>query len=451
MNICFINPPNPFLANQAPFPPLGILYMARNLLNSPYENQEISVDIHDLATESDPLDKVSRIVSENYDIYGITSTTPQYPYALRIAGLIKKLKEDAYVVIGGVHPSVIDFSMKLNVPDRELYKKLVESFKVFDVIFKGEGEDTFRNLLDKPKWNNPLVINGGQASDINVFPARELVDMKKYNYKILNKNATQIMSARGCPFQCHFCCGRNITNLSRIRLRSIESTLAELDLLNSKYGYRAFFFHNDEFNISKKYTIELCKRLKERNYTFRAFVKAELFTEDMAKCMHDAGFVEIGCGIESGSQRILNLVNKHSTVEDNTRVAELCKKYDMNLKAFTMMGNLDETHKDIELTKKWLIDNKPEDFDLTIFTPYPGSDIFDNYNKFSDMIQIHPIDFTTFTTNYLGIPKKYECYVSTPEIKRDEFLTLREKIDEEVCNELGLVHKALLPQDGGAR
>lgn len=444
MNICFINPQSPFLANQSPFPPLGILYIARSLKDNRKIKKELNIDIYDLATENDPFNKVDQIASKNYDIYGITSTTSQYPYALKIAELIKTANKDSYVVIGGVHPSVIDFFINKNVPDKLLYKKMVDSFNIFDVVLKGEGEDVFNKLFTKPSSRtNPLIIDGGLTSNINIFPARELVDMKKYNYKILSKNATQIMSARGCPFRCNFCCGRDIKNLSNIRLRDIDSILEELDFLNSKYGYSAFFFHDDEFNISKKRTIELCKRLKERDYIFRAFVKAELFTEEIAKNMHDAGFVEIGCGIESGSQRILDLVNKRSTVEDNTIVAKLCHKYDMNLKAFTMIGNLDETLKDIELTKKWIIDNKPNDFDLTIFTPYPGSIIYDNYDKFSTMIKIHPIDFTTFKTNYLGIPKQYECYVNTPHVKREELLILRDKIDEEICNELGLVHKAL--------
>lgn len=456
MKINFINPQSPFLFNQAPFPPLGILYIASAIKKY---DPEIEIDIYDLAIESDPYDSVKKVANKDYDIYALTSTTPQYPYALKIANIIKNTDINSCIMIGGVHSTIIDFKMEKNVPHPKLYKKLIDSFDVFDVIFKGEAEDTFKNLLSRNLKNSRtdsshIVIDGTPTKNIDIFPTRDLIDTDKYNYFIgkgkQKRKATQILSARGCPYRCNFCCGRNIKSLNTIRYRSIDNVLEELDHLNSKYGYNGFFFHDDEFNTNKKRTIELCNRLKERNYIYRAFVRSNLFDEEIAKSMHDTGFVAIGCGIESGSQRILDLINKKTTVKDNTRVVDLCKKYDMELKAFTIIGNLDETLDDIEKTKQWLINNKPDDFDLTIFTPYPGSNIYDNYYNnrfnFNKLIKIHPIDFTIEEekTNYLGKKGEYRCYVSTPEVRREKLLELREKLDNDVCNELGIEHNALV-------
>ena len=102
------------------------------------------------------------------------------------------------------------------------------------------------------------------------------------------------------------------------------------------------------------------------------------------EAMHDAGFRWMLVGFESGDEGILYNIKKNATVEDNTRCLEIAKKHNLKTKALMSVGHAGESASSIENTKNWLLETKPEDFDCTIITTYPGSPYFDSAIKEGD-------------------------------------------------------------------
>ncbi len=390
MKINLVIPPAPYLIDGKVFPPLGILYAASLL-----EKHGHKVKIIDCLNKNKFWIEKSMIRSaeSNCDYIGITATTPDFPLAIHLRGMIKHINPDKKVVIGGSHSMIAPEECK----------------KYFDMT----GDELFKKLGIKEDFKE------------FPFPARHLINMNSYAYKIDGLKATNIISQLGCPFDCDFCS----KVYPQLKQRTISNLIKELDFLNDEYGYNAFMFYDDEINLDKNRLSKLCKSLKKKGYRWRAFIRADLFTEDMAKEMKEAGCHELLCGVESGSDRILKVINKQTTSEINTGARTLCRKYGIKFKALMMIGLPSETKEDVMMTKQWLLDNKPDTFDITVYAPYPGSRIYDHKEGYD--IEFNP-NFQNDSVFFKGIPGKYKSHVRTSKLDYDEIVKLRDEIEREV-------------------
>jgi len=205
-------------------------------------------------------------------------------------------------------------------------------------------------------------------------------------------------------------------------------------------------FYDDELNIVKKRTLELMAEFKKRNFTFRGYIKTNLFDDETAKAMAEAGAFELSTGVESGSDRILKIIDKQTTYEINKNFVDLCRKYNIKSKAFMMVGLPGETFEDVMLTKKWILDAKPDYFNLGINTPYPGSPEYDQKEKYD--LEFGEIDYATETVSYTighGL-KKWKSWVRTSALSSDELVKLRDDVENECREKLGY---ALPAGEGG--
>ena len=211
----------------------------------------------------------------------------------------------------------------------------------------------------------------------SAWPARHLIDLDSYRYQIDGHKATSVVAQLGCPFQCSFCAGRLSPMLRKIRLRDRSNVIDELRMLHMQYGYTGFMFYDDELNVNKNLVplmrdlIALQKELGVR-FALRGFVKSELFNEEQAEVLHEAGFNWLLCGFESGSPRILRNIRKMATTEDNSRMLQIAHQYGIRVKALMSVGHAGESPETIAETEQWLIDERPDEFDATVITVYPG-------------------------------------------------------------------------------
>ena len=185
-------------------------------------------------------------------------------------------------------------------------------------------------------------------------------------------------------------------------------------------------------------------------FKLRGFLKSELFNEEQASAMYRAGFRWILVGFESGDEQILKNIRKNATVEDNTRCVKIAKKYGLKVKALMSIGHAGESHESIENTKKWLLEAKPDDFDCTIITTYPGSPYFDDairdnniyvYTdpKSQDKLFQSPIDYLVDSDYYKGDPDGgYVSFVWTDHISPENLVKERNKLETEVRNKLNI-------------
>ena len=163
----------------------------------------------------------------------------------------------------------------------------------------------------------------------------------------------------------------------------------EITFLYNTQGVKAFMFYDDELNVNPK-LLELLTALQDLqcrlgvDFSFRGFIKAELFNESQAHEMASAGFKEILSGFESASPKILEVINKKATVEDNTEVIRLCDKHGIRIKALMSIGHPGESEETVNDTVLWLMSEAPDDFDLSLITPYPGSPYYDRAERQTD-------------------------------------------------------------------
>jgi len=424
-DIALIISNSPFLINEKTFPNIGILRVATQL-----RNEGKLVDVIDLTGK-----KAEDIIpyTNNYEWFGFSSTTPQFPYIMKIFNILKQYNPKAKTMIGGAHSSALYSLREKGIEDIN-----IKDLEVFDTIFAGEGEET--SNMFKSGWQKGNLIKN--LDDVPI-PNRDFIDIKSYHYSLLGKDTTCIMTQRGCPFQCTFCCGRDIEMYNKTRTHSPTRILEELDELNKKYGYESFMWYDDEININIKRLKELCKLLSKRKYQHRGFVRSDMICKypESVQWLKDAGFVKLCTGIESGSDRMLKNINKRTTSEENSKACKLIKDAGIHYEAFMMLGFPDETFEDIMMSKDWLLKNKPNDFDFNLITPYPGSKIYDNAipsKKFKDYkweyngLYFNKPRYATEDSFYRGFDKQDCSNVRTNELSNKNLKRLREEIDKEV-------------------
>lgn len=451
-NICLITPPSPFLLDERVFMHIGILKVAAVL-----EAQGYKIDFLDLAGVSN-LDGVMEAYTEDnpeVTVFGLTATTPQVPFAFQISKLIRKLVPNSKIILGGTHPSLMHSAMKSEETAGRATDDVTTLLQHFDVIVCGDGEkaifealETDKGVVDADIVKGDLFLSNDDLEDLP-FPARHLVDINSYHYEIDGAKAVSLICQLGCPFRCSFCGGRNSPFLRRIRTRGSDSVVEEVRHLYDTYGFTGFMFYDDELNVNKEWETLLEKLIKlqeEVGETFklRGFVKAELFTQRQAELMYKAGFRWLLTGFESGDERILINIDKNADVAANTRCINFAKNAGLKIKALMSVGHAGESKESIENTKNWLLETKPDDFDCTIITTYPGTPYFDqavkegddyvfSHRTTGDKLYQKNLNYLEEPDYYKGDPDGgYKAYVWTDFLSSEELVVERNKLEAEV-------------------
>jgi radical SAM superfamily enzyme YgiQ (UPF0313 family) len=442
---------------------IGILKVASSL-----EAQGISTDVLDLSGVKNFLNVVTDYVNlpESAKIFGITATTPQVPVAVKISQHIKSIDTSIKTILGGPHVTLMNAASK-SEKIRGLEKSsratedMIKLSDVFDVLVCGDGEFTIfeaikttKGIIDADDKKSPFFLTDESFSNLPI-PARHLVDVDSYHYEIEGRRSISLIAQLGCPFQCTFCSGRNSPFLRKIRSRSSESVIQEMEYLYKTYRMTGFMFYDDELNVNKS-MIDLMNQVSDLqkrlgvDFRLRGFVKAELFNDSQAKAMYQAGFRWLLTGFESGDKKILKAIKKRASRDDNTRAVEIAKRHGLKVKALMSIGHAGENEKSIKNTKDWLLETEPDDFDCTIITTYPGSPYFDSaiktgdhYTYTSDVtgekLYQASIDYLSELDYYKGDPDGgYVSYVWTDSLTPKEMVQLRDELEKDVRKKLNI-------------
>jgi anaerobic magnesium-protoporphyrin IX monomethyl ester cyclase len=444
--VTFVTCPSPFLMDEKIFCALGILKVAAaaEQLGYPVEH----LDLCGISNFEDAM--ADYCANTDAHFFALTATTPQFPAALKICDVIRRISPEKKIIIGGPHPTLVFAALKKNKTSRSLRaaRQLTEHF---DCVVCGDGEDaidvaltTDLPVIDADDPKGLFFLSKERLAELP-FPARHLIDMDSYHYSFDGVRATLVMGQLGCPMSCSFCGGRNSPMLRRMRLRPSSEIVAEIRHLYDVYGYRGFYFGDDELNINKQFLgllhelgdlqSELCLDLR-----FRGFLKSEFITEEQAALMYQVGFREVLCGFESGSDRILRNIRKHATKDDNTRAMELSHKYNLGMKALMSIGHPGESPETVRETCDWIKAVAPVQADFTVITPYPGSPYSDSavengsvwtFTDFGDSLHIVDMDYAETATYYKGAPGSYQSYVFTDFMSREEIVFARDVAESE--------------------
>lgn len=370
MNILLIYPYYAYATVSTYAEPLGVLYLASALLKAGY-----NVDVADLTFNHDMegLDAKVRWA----DLIGISAPTPLFGTADTVLQYVKKVRPDIPSIVGGPHATA---------------NPLDALQAGFDIAIIGEGEATIVELAEALENRKPLEAVAGIAylrdnemrltamrsfiSDLNEipFPARQFIDYSRYR-------SLGIISMRGCPYRCLYC--KPVEEKlfgKRLRKRSIDNVIDELDELIDRYGNQQINFKDDTLTVNKTEWFEqLGGHFKGRNVRLAWQCSSRVDTVDREKlqAMKEAGCRQIFFGIESGSQRILDYYRKDITVEKIIETFALCHRVGVSPSASIMMGAPMETREDLEKTYALVKIVKPFTWHVHVTTPICGSYLYE--------------------------------------------------------------------------
>ena len=381
-DITLVFPSSPFLIDQAVFPPLGIMYLSAHL-----KQMGLGVQCLDMGIGHKPDMAESHLV-------GISFTTPQRGEAYDLA---RTYRGTHRLVAGGPHPTHMPGEAKR---------------QGFDVVVRGYGEPILASMLG---------IKDSREFDWNLWPDRDALPIDRYDYRIDDRKATPVMTTRGCPYDCSFCARMD----RKCHVQSAEQTVAEFFHIRERYGISAIMLFDDVFVINKKRTRKIAKMMEGEDFLFRCFGRADLMDGENCELLARMGTVEVGLGVESGSDAVLKKNRKRTTREMNTKAVENLRKTGIRAKAFIIIGLPGETEATINETITWIEEARPDDIDVTVFQPLPGSDVFANPAKWG-------IDFRYDDGGqwYKGRPGEYTTTVRTDGLSSEEIVYWRDYIEE---------------------
>ncbi len=371
--VLFINPSNvAYTLANGKIMPLGLGYLSAMLTKNGHYVSCLDLQVED--------NKVLEDKIKDNDIIGISALTPNIEQAISIAKIAKRY--DKLVILGGPHPSVF--------PEESLSSGFV------DIVCRGEAENTIVEVVEGKESienikgisyvkNNKIFHNPDREYITNLdlipFPKRKLFPIEKYKlYLHKGKKVMTMLTSRGCPNNCNFCY-KGISG--RIyRMRSVDNMLQEWEeILN--LGADEIGIVDDSFTVNKKRVIEFCDRLiKEKMVIYwEGSSRVDTIDKEMLAKMKQAGYWRIAFGIESGSDRILELVDKKITKEKVKQAVKWAKEVGMKVTGFFMIGNYGENEQTMNETINFA---KSLDLDFVQFTvavPYPGTRLYDTVKK----------------------------------------------------------------------
>jgi magnesium-protoporphyrin IX monomethyl ester (oxidative) cyclase len=304
------------------------------------------------------------------DIVGITATTPLAPDAYRIADMCRRM--GMLTVMGGIHASVL--------PE--------EALQHVDIVVKGEGEvamlDIVRNGIRSGIVSCPYIKNLDEVP----LPARHLMKMDFYlcsrdrmesfltPFVPPHTKSASILTSRGCPYACIFC--HNTWRDAPYRFNSAERVISEIEQLIEVYGIEALFFIEDNLFVNKPRLREIAELMKKNrlNIIWGGNARVDNVDLETLQLAKEAGCRQVTFGFESGSQRILDVLNKGITVEQSRKAIKLCRKAGLIVNGTFMIGNPTETTEDIRATQDFIRDHDIAKVGILITTPYPGTELW---------------------------------------------------------------------------
>jgi radical SAM superfamily enzyme YgiQ (UPF0313 family) len=447
---------------------LGILKVAAVL-----EQAGVAVELLDLSGVTNFEEVLTvHLQQSTAACFGLTATTPQMPAATMIQETIRRVRPAARIILGGPHVTLVcaaaKYERKRSILGRAS-RATKQLAKMFDVLVTGDGEAAvFEALQDAPppivdgdNPKSPLFLNNASLEELPL-PARHLIDVSTYQYSIDGTRALSMIAQLGCPFGCGFCGGRMSPFLRRVRTRSSESIVREMVHLYQTYGVAGFMLYDDELNVNPKIVslMNLIATAQQKlgvEFRLRGFIKAELFTDGQAAAMYAAGFRWILVGFESGHHRILENIQKKATRDDNTRCMEIARRHNLKVKALMSVGHPGESEETIQATRDWLVEVRPDDFDVTVITTYPGTPYFDEavetasgiwtYTcpKSQDRLHSVEVDYRHVAEYYKGAPGNYTAFIYTDDLTSTQLVSYRDWLEADVRQTLSIPFNSANP------
>lgn len=378
MRVCLISLKKPYLLNPMACPPLGLMTVSSYFKSKGYEVELVDLNKREEIPEA--------------DLYGISITTPDFYEAIKVKNEIKSKYPNSKVIVGGPHATICPEECK----------------KHFDEVWIGEIDPN----IDK------------------YHPDRDIVNLWDYEFYV-DGRATTMLTAHGCLWAektggCVFC-----SRYQKLKYHSLDFVREEIEDIK-KHGFSSIMIYDDEFFTFPERDEKIVEMLGNNNIKWRCFGHSLYIirNKDLVKKAADNGLREVLLGIESGSRKILKVIRKGTTPELNEKAIKLLYDLGIRVKAACIVGLPSESKETLRESWEWYskVRNYITDWDFTVCTPYPGSDIYNHPEKYDFFF-----DRSSIYTAYKGygtkdwIPPK----IWTSKLTFEEMMKARDEFERE--------------------
>lgn len=448
IKVLLINPETPEWFGKMDFIiPTGVLYLASILKENNIDCKLLDLNIP--KNKSDINNAIIQTISEYLPtLIGISCPfSGLFPSVLLYSQLIKDNFKDIKIVLGGIHPTLF-------------HKEIIENCNFIDFVIRGEGEIALLKLVkhllgcitidNVPaltyKIDNKVIVN------IKTEIIEQLNFLPKLDYNFINvldyyhnetllwhnpknlqiKASLPIITSRGCPMNCNFCCLPLIMG-KKWRYRNYMDVVNEMEMLYNTYNHTHFSFMDDNLTLSKKHVMSICNEIIKRNMNIQFEtpngISTKFLDEEILDALCLAGLVRVALAIESGNEYIRNkIMDKKLSTEQIYKIIELTKKYkNLQVRTFFIFGMPEDTKETLQDTYDMIVKTDVDFPRVFNVIPFPGTALFDQCIK--DNLFINPVDLQSLwnANNFFSnnAEKRY-LLKRDPNIKQIEVLSEKE-------------------------
>lgn len=410
-----------------PFP-FFLAYAASLLKKNSIETYLIDAIAENISNQ----DLFSKVKSYNPSLVVVETSTPSFKNDIKIIRAIRNGLYDCQIALCGPHASIFSES-------------ILREYDFIDYILIGEYEYVLLDLvkcLEKKislrsvgklsyREGNKVQINSlGPAID-NLdclpWPERNSLPMYKYNdgFAGMPVPNVQMMTSRGCSFRCTFCLWpQAVYGNHNYRFRNADDVVNEMEYLTKRYNFRAVYFDDDTFNMSKSHVMNICRKIIERkiNIPWAAMARADLMDEELIENIAKAEIYAIKFGIESANQQVLNLCNKDMDIQKARRMIKLTQEFGIKVHLTFCLGLPGETMNSIRETIEFIDEINPHSFQFSFAVPFPGTEYFSSLRERGQLLSY---DWDNYDGNLKCIVRTDELHSYMLERIRDMLFAAR--------------------------
>ena len=404
--------------------PLGVMMIAAQAREAGHED----VHLFDMKVEGWMPDQCcDALVELKPDVVGLSAMTYEAGCMHEVAKEIKRRLPGVVVVAGGPHPSVAAEDVLQDA--------------AIDFVVRGEGEETFAEVLDgiaagRTDWSECAGVSWRDASGEQVhnpdrpppanldempFPAWDLVDHKKYHTVprggviYAHKEFATMFSSRACPWRCTYC---HNSYGKAFRERSAENVLAEMELLVTKYGVKEFVFMDDIFNFKPARAKTIARGIIDNGWniklTFPNGFRGDILDEELVVLLKQAGMYRCMVAIESAVPRIQKVMKKNLKIDKVRKIVDFIAKQGVMVHGAFMLGFPSETEDEMQATIDWAASSSFHTAAFFRVIPFKGTELFEQVEHAGFSL---PTDWSAY--------EPYQSDINLSEVPEDKILTLR--------------------------
>jgi len=395
-------------AEDARVVPIGLYYIGAVLKENQYDVEILNW--HDIHKTPQKIEGTLR--EKKPDVIGFSIVHANRWGGIDISRIAKRILPEANIVFGGIGATF-------------LWEHLLRHFKEIDFAVLGEGEYSFLSLIqciEKGDSEGIKKIKGIAFRDgtriVKTEKAEEIQNLDELPTPSKYFDFQHLSSSRGCPANCTFCGSPQFWG-RKVRFHSPEYFVEQLEQLYRR-GITFFYISDDTFTMRKDRVIEICKKINEKDLkiTWFSISRVNFVDEEMLYWMRRAGCIQISYGVESGSEKVRNVLNKNIRTDDIRRAFSLTTKYGILSRAYFIYGAPGESHETVQETIDLIHEIKPLSTIFYILDIFPGTALYEDFKqrtKLNDDVWLKRIEDTMY-------------FESDPRLSKDMILDFGQKL-----------------------